>query len=189
MSKLDQHILLFINQSARSHFFNTVSIFLNNARPFIPIMVVVLLLLLVLGKPKTKLTAIFLPFLIAATDLLSSGVMKPFFARIRPCHTLPLVTLNGCSDSFSFPSSHAANSMAFATFILLHNRNWGYISLFLALVISFSRLYLGVHYPSDILGGWIVGISNALVFHIIKEKIWSRRNTAHIVAERSGKSA
>jgi undecaprenyl-diphosphatase len=90
----------------------------------------------------------------------SSNTLKHFFERTRPCSDLNGVRLLiGCGKSFSMPSNHAANAFAFAAplYFLLKNKI-RYLFLGIALLVSFSRVYVGVHYPSDVLVGAVIGI-------------------------------
>jgi undecaprenyl-diphosphatase len=109
-------------------------------------------------------------------DQITSGLMKPFFERLRPCHE---VLLNGmvhnygnCGGKYGFASSHAANSFAIATAMYL-GLSFKYPAvkwLFLwAIFFSYTRIYLGVHYPGDILVGAFVGlISGLAAFQIFR---------------------
>ncbi|MFH0933163.1 MAG: glycosyltransferase family 39 protein [Nitrospirota bacterium] len=91
-------------------------------------------------------------------------ILKHIFERPRPCNELEGVhLLVGCSSSYSMPSSHAANSFAFAVpFLILFKNRLRYAFLIIAFLVSFSRIYVGVHYPSDSLVGGLVGIGLAL---------------------------
>ena len=103
--------------------------------------------------------------LVVISDQLTSSFMKPFFQRFRPCHDPEIGhmvrIITKCGGYYGFVSSHAANSFAVTTFFwcLFHRRfPWiGWIVLW-PLVVGYSRIYLGVHYPLDILGGALVGI-------------------------------
>jgi len=95
---------------------------------------------------------------IGLNDWVSHHIFKEGIARLRPCHVLEsLQHISNCSNSFSFPSNHASNTFAFALLGTLCFRNWILLVYTLALMIGYSRVYLGVHYPSDILGGAVLG--------------------------------
>ncbi len=106
-----------------------------------------------------------LAFLIAAgiaiglTDAIGHNILKEGIQRLRPCHVLPLdiIGMVSCSESFSFPSNHAANSFAAATLLSLCFRNTTLMVFAFALIVCYSRVYLRVHYPTDVLGGMILG--------------------------------
>lgn len=92
--------------------------------------------------------------------LIGNVTLKPYFARIRPFHVFTDVVLliKGPTD-FSFPSGHTMTSFASATVLVLKNKRWGQWAIVLASIIAFSRIYLFVHYPSDIIAGLIIGIA------------------------------
>ena len=110
-----------------------------------------------------------LPLLIGAVALadgITSRLFKPYFGRLRPCHAPGLAGQlhlpDGCGGQFGFLSSHAANSFALAVFLLLVLPAGRFRTLKIALVawaftLSYSRIYLAAHYPSDVLGGALVG--------------------------------
>lgn len=92
-----------------------------------------------------------------------SNVLKHIIVRQRPCNVLGGINLLvGCSSSFSMPSNHATNVFAFATpFFFLSRNRLRYLFLFIAVIVSFSRVSVGVHYPGDILGGALTGALSA----------------------------
>lgn len=103
---------------------------------------------------------------VALTDQASSSLIKNWFARIRPCNEELLVgkmrlLLEHCSGGFSFTSSHATNHFGFAMFVFLTTRHlfgkWGKCLFVWAATISYGQVYVGVHYPIDILFGALLG--------------------------------
>lgn len=102
-------------------------------------------------------------------DLISFEVIKPWVARERPCWTVDGVqrVLGYCGGSYGFTSNHAANAAALVTFLMLSrrfSRKQAVFAWMLALGVGTSRIYLGVHYPFDILGGFMLGV---LVAHVL----------------------
>jgi undecaprenyl-diphosphatase len=86
------------------------------------------------------------------------ALLKHLVERVRPCHALSGVhQLAGCGGTFSFPSNHALNTAAAAAFLQVLYPATGWISWPLVAVIGFSRVYVGGHYLTDVLGGWVVG--------------------------------
>jgi undecaprenyl-diphosphatase len=121
---------------------------------------------------------LFITALILLADQTSVHLFKNMFERLRPCHN-PMITdfvhtVHGkCGGQFGFVSSHAANSFALAVFsgLLLKSKYRYFLPLmvFWAAVVSYSRIYLGVHYPADVLGGAILGsILGIFVFWMMK---------------------
>lgn len=112
------------------------------------------------------LVIVFFALAVGLSDFISSGIIKPFCARLRPSHCITICNKLHYVDGyrggeFGFVSSHAATTFSIFTFIslLLHKKRITYPLLFLTICICYSRIYLGVHYPGDILCGAIVGIS------------------------------
>lgn len=116
------------------------------------------------GGARGRTVALLLLPLILLTDQLNSHVLKDLFGRVRPCEVLEGVrAIDGCRHSLSFPSSHAVNTFAAATLFTLFYRRWvPWVAFGLATVVSYSRVYLGLHYPSDVLGGAVIGALCAL---------------------------
>ncbi|MFH1050937.1 MAG: phosphatase PAP2 family protein [bacterium] len=122
------------------------------------------------GGKNGRIAALVLILTIVITDQINSMVLKELFGRPRPCVTLDNINLLvSCGAGKSFPSSHAANSFAAATILSFFYRQYKFAYFTIALVISFSRVYVGVHYPADVIAGGLIGFLIALMIaNIIK---------------------
>lgn len=141
--------------------------FITEVKNFYVIYAVSLISLMIFGKKRGVIAVVLLLITITISDQISSFVVKPMFDRLRPCHTLEHVRLLvGCGGGKSFTSSHATNNFALAM-LMSHfypvARPWLYLW---AVLVSYSRVYVGVHYFSDILGGAVLGtlIAAGVVF-------------------------
>jgi len=109
--------------------------------------------------------------------IIGNGFLKNIIARDRPCWidpNIPLLIPN--PHDYSFPSGHTLASFEAAVMIFLHNKKWGIVSLIAAVLIAFSRMYLFVHFPTDILGGIILGTLISIAVYYGFEKIKNRKN-------------
>lgn len=109
---------------------------------------------------------LFIIINVTLTDQFSSSVVKQWIARPRPCQDPEMMgyvrmLLNHCSGGNSFPSSHATNHFGAAVFLFCTLRkycgNWIYLFFFWAATVSYGQVYVGVHYPADVLAGAIIG--------------------------------
>ena len=109
--------------------------------------------------------------------ILGNGILKNLIARERPCwidSSIPLLIPN--PHDFSFPSGHTLASFEAAVMIFLHNKKWGTISFILAILIAFSRMYLFVHFPTDIICGAALGTLISILVYDGCEIIKNRKN-------------
>ena len=122
------------------------------------------------NAPRLTATA-FLVGTGAVLALLLNQAIGPAAARTRPCHALTHVeVLLHCATDSSFPSDHAMIAGAFAAGLLLLNRRLGLLALLFALLLAFARVYVGVHYPSDVAGGLAIGAAvGTLVVLILRQ--------------------
>lgn len=102
------------------------------------------------------------PVLGAAVGLADffGGQLKWVFERVRPCRALSeavKIEPSGCGALFSFPSNHAANTAAIASFLQVLYPKSGWVTWPIVVLIGFARVYVGAHYVTDVLGGWVLG--------------------------------
>lgn len=156
--QIDKALFYFFNIKIVNPVFDVLMPFITkdvNLRIFLALIWVGLL---ILGGKKGRIIAILLIPAIAISDQLSSHIIKPLVGRIRPCHELEGVRLLvGCGSGLSFPSSHAVNSFTVATLISRFYKKYSIYLFLFAFLVSFSRIYVGVHYPSDVVAGMIIG--------------------------------
>lgn len=181
LKSLDQALFLELN-ARHSPFWDAVMVLVSNKYVWFPFYLLLIILLVYLYRRRGALMVLALGASVGLADFVSSGILKPFFGRLRPCHDELLGTtvnvIDGCGGRFGFVSSHAANSFAIAVFVylLLKPRQWVFkIALILwAALISYSRIYLGVHYPGDIMAGALIGILAAYLGYFIYQKVCAR---------------
>ena len=150
-------------------------VFLTNGRLSWPIFFLATLFM-VIRKGKTSFLVIFLALLaVGLSDFTASGLLKPLVQRVRPCFALDHVRLLiSQPGSYSFASSHAANSASVAavTWIFFHRgalveKLFTAVMICFALAVSFSRVYVGVHYPGDVLAGIVIGVGSAFLVYLV----------------------
>lgn len=128
---------------------------------------------------STGLFFLFLLLTLIASDVTSSYILKNIFLRLRPCRLADLQSViyqfgQKCGGKFGFVSSHAANSISLILFSIkslkIKNKKISFL-LLIPLIVGYSRIYLGVHYPGDIIGGLIVGSIWSLFFSYLYRSI------------------
>lgn len=163
---LDKSVFYFFNHSLHNSVLDVAMVFLTRTDTlhFRIFYGVVWLALMVKGGRRGRTVALLLIPVIAASDQLSSSVIKHLVSRMRPCFTLPDVSLLvPCGSGLSFPSSHAVNNFAAATLFSFYYRRWTWAFITYASLVALSRPYVGVHYPSDAIGGAAIGTFICLV--------------------------
>ena len=162
IERLDQQLLLFLN-SIHSPFFDQVMHAISGKLIWVPLYLAIVIYLGVKYKRKFLIILLFIIVAATLTDQISV-IIKNAVHRLRPCHEPALDGLvhlfkGQCGGLYSFVSSHAANSFDVALLSLLFiKKRWFSISILLwASVVCYSRIYLGVHYPGDVICGAIQG--------------------------------
>ena len=157
LAQLDLAIFRAIN-GAHTGLLDLVMIFLSNRRALGTLLVLLLLVLATRGGPSGRLVALSGLMVIGLADFTTTYFWKPLFHRPRPCEVLSGVhLLAGCSRSFSLFSNHAANAFALASLISVHYPPWAFAAGAVAIGVGYSRVYVGVHYPLDVLAGALWG--------------------------------
>lgn len=169
---IDVQAFYFINKTLANPVTDFLMPFITELNHWKIFYAIMFLYLLIGGGRRGRIVAFSLLILVAASDQLSSNLIKDLVQRIRPCNVLPDVRLLvGCTQSYSFPSSHAVNNFAGAVF-LSHFYPKFRISFYIgAFLMAVSRVFVGVHYPSDVLAGIIIGITVGVVFVFIWDSI------------------
>ena len=159
LHSVDVWLFRLINESWGNRFFDWLMPFISNSPWFACILLLIALGLLVKGGSRGRLCVLMLALALCLGNWLVCDSIKHGVGRLRPFHVIPDAHVRiGMGDSFSLPSSHAANWFS-ATFILMvYYRRSLWCMLPLALMVSLSRIYNGVHYPGDVLAGALLGL-------------------------------
>jgi undecaprenyl-diphosphatase len=162
--QLDERLFIFLN-SLHAQGLDQTMFYMAKTYFWIPLHCFLAYHIVKQNKKDSWVIVLCIALSITASDQLTSGLMKPFFERLRPSHEPHLENIihlvnNYKGGLYGFASSHAANTFALATFVWLLLREYykhvGWIFLW-AIVVSYTRIYLGVHYPGDVIIGGLIG--------------------------------
>ena len=164
----DQGFFEKINGDWANPVFDTVMPFLRNSNHWVPLYLFVLVFVLLNFKTKGIWWFVFFLITVALTDMTGNYVFKLEFERQRPCND-PLfvdhvrLLLKQCGAGYSFISNHAANHFGMAVFFFVTFRHllrkWAFLALFWAASIAYAQVYVGVHYPLDVVCGALLGLA------------------------------
>ncbi len=168
---IDESVLYFIHVTCGNLFFDTIMPLIRNPYFWSPLYLFLLVFMWKnLGKKGLWWCAFFFVTFVFS-DFISASLLKPFFHRLRPCNANLFFTIRElipCGSGFSFPSSHATNHFGMAMFMIITLQHvYKFVtpfSLFWAILICYGQLYVCAHYPSDILGGALLGSLIGLFF-------------------------
>ncbi|HZH54607.1 MAG TPA: phosphatase PAP2 family protein [Sphingobacteriaceae bacterium] len=183
---LDKEWFALINQGMSNPFFDWLLPILRNMFTWAPLYLFIIIFTIRNYKKEgvAMVAAILINF--GISDWTSSTLIKKSVERIRPCNEIELrediIVRVSCGSGYSFTSSHATNHMALAAMLsVLFYRRWKHIvwiSILWALAIGFSQIYVGVHYPGDVIVGTLlgaaIGLINGYIFTLVQRKYFKR---------------
>jgi undecaprenyl-diphosphatase len=175
LTSLDVALFHLINGQGRNSFFDWLMPYITDLNHFHYYLLALGVWLLWKERKPGLVFLIFLGLTLAITDPFSSHLLKYWISRVRPCQILPDVhLLTDCNTSPSFPSSHAVNVFAAAFFLAQPFKKISPILFAIAGLVAYSRIYIGVHYPLDVLGGAAIGITIAWPMRWLKDRAVDR---------------
>ncbi len=185
LKEVDHQLLLLINHT-KSPFLDWAMPLVTEIGSVVPLLLLFITWRLYKGDNKERLFWIAGIVSIILADAMCARLLKPVFARPRPYNVLDGIYIykkgawlmtteelrNGLKLKFSFPSCHAINTWTAAGYVSMFHRKAGLALALIAFFVSYSRIYLGVHYPGDVFFGSLSGIFVGLLFGLMVKK-WS----------------
>ncbi len=176
----DKSVFLFFN-GLHNHFFDILMAWISNKFTWFPFYAVLIIWLIVKYKLKGLILVLMIVLVIILCDQVTSSFMKPFFARLRPCHDPEIESrvhvVGSCGGLYGFASSHAANAFGLVMFLYLIFRkiirNTAYLFIW-AFMIAYSRVYVGVHFTGDVAAGALTGCLFAFLIYALYLKFPDR---------------
>lgn len=136
----------------------------------------IVIALVLLAWPKYRKTGLKMALSLIIMTVVGNMILKPWVARVRPYEiNTAMELLVAKLSSYSFPSGHTYGSFAGAVVLLLNHKKIGIPAVILAALIGFSRMYLYVHFPTDVLAGMVLGIVTAIAANWIINRIYEKR--------------
>ena len=166
LEQADHWLFIQLNSVYTNSFFDVFLPFMRNASHWAPLYVFVISFALLNFKGKGIWWTVFFLATVALTDMTGTYVFKHEFERLRPCSDPDFffrvrLLVNQCSGGYSFTSNHAANHFGMATFFFFSFRTvlkkWAWIGFAWAATVAYAQVYVGVHYPLDVLAGSLLG--------------------------------
>lgn len=154
------HAVTYFFMELHTPWLNSFMIMITEKNNLFILMLLIIIISLFKYKVRALIFFLYLILLVGITDFTTAKIFKPWFGRLRPCHSLELDMLVGCGGKFGFWSNHAANIFAIFHFtILLFKKNsFFYLAYIMPVLVSISRIYLGKHYLTDVIVGGVYGI-------------------------------
>ena len=174
LDSIDRLIYTVINNDWTAPFFDCAMPLITDQETGVFLILAILTVFAVLGGRKGKIAAIAAILTVAFIDPVGHYLLKPLFARARPCHLEIGRLLVECGSGFSMPSLHAANSFGVFSALTVRYR-WKVVPfLIIPIAVGYSRIYVGVHWPGDVLAGFIFGAAVGITFGLATDKLVSK---------------
>jgi len=169
LNQIDQAVFFFINVSLENPVTNFIMPLVTNDWVLRAIYALAMLMLLWKGDARLRWLVLFSAVALVLSDQIAAGYLKPLITRPRPCHGLAGINLLvGCGGGYAMPSAHAASSFGQAALFAFHYRKFAWYLYGVAAIVAVSRVFVGVHYPGDVIAGavlgTIIGLALAAVF-------------------------
>ena len=189
LAELDRTLFLVINQGTRNRFFDWAMPLFSGEHYAWVLLAAAAVWILAKGKARSRFALVALLLVFALGDVVSTYLLKPFFGRPRPYSTMDDIMVYKWGawsaakfikqhHTLSFPSNHAVNSVAAATVVIHFFPRWRLAAALLAFLVCYSRVYMGQHYPADVLAGALVGLACAGLYFVLENRLvetWPRR--------------
>lgn len=189
LDHLDKILVLLIQHDSDHSLFDKVMPVLRDPYTWIPLYAFMLYYAIRKGRKKAWFFILLSVLTFAITDSVTAQLLKPLFGRLRPCcdpelHSLVRGIID-CGGQYSMPSSHAANHFGLATFwyftiLTMSGKKWKWLWVWAA-VICYAQVYVGKHYPSDILIGSLIGYITGMGMSRLFDYWWNRQGGRRVV--------
>ena len=160
---LDKTLFHLLNGTLSNALFDVIMPIITNQNYWVfPVLILIFVLILKGGK-RGKIAAGILIISVAATDVIAAQIIKPWVGRLRPSHAMAesINLLVAKGGKYSFVSNHAANMFSAAAVLTYFYSKWNKFLYTMAVIVSLSRIYVGVHYPGDVIIGGLFGYGMA----------------------------
>jgi undecaprenyl-diphosphatase len=169
----DERIFRLLNGNWLNPILDHLLAFATDAGNFILPFVVAAIVIVLVGRVRGIRFLVLAVVSVVVADAIGTHIFKYSFLRARPCIALEDVRrLVGCTKLPSFPSNHAVNASVLATLATLYMPRLWLPAAALAILVGYSRVYVGVHYPLDVLAGSLLGIAVAVAFSGAMNALW-----------------
>jgi undecaprenyl-diphosphatase len=174
LSQFDKWLFHVVNRGGTNSVFDAMMPFITEKDHFLFLLIGLWLVLFWKARRRGRIVAVATLVVIAISDQASAHLLKPLFARTRPPYALESVRLLvDTTRSFSFPSAHAANAFAVAAFVSSFYPRTRLYLYFVAALVAYSRVYVGVHFPSDIAAGAVLGLAVGFgAAYLLRRFVW-----------------